>query len=256
MRIESGTTTEHRVRLGIFLAMCVVFAGYFGYDGLWGYPGKNLEWIRQNMSVPAEKKANLQTNPKVLKAELAKIQPGMSEEQVRSILGEPAVVIKKEGLFAGEDHWYVGPAACASIHFAGGSVQTPVKALENVQKSEEDIKLQKILGMVLGIVSLFVAIYYVRINTWKTVVDDAGLTVKGRHVPWDRITGLDTADYDRKGWLDVVYDDGGRSGTIRLDNYHIARFDEIVNAVCERKGLDSPIRTRPVEAHDEVEEQV
>lgn len=254
MRIESGTTTEHRVRLGIFLAMCVVFAGYFGYDGLWGYPGKNLDWARQNMNVPAEKKADIRTNPKVLIAELAQIKPGMTEDEVRARLGEPAVVMETAGLPGGVDHWYVGPAACALIQFSDGKVRGEVHPLENVTKSESDIHFQKVLGLILGVVSLFVGAYYVRINTWKTVVDDSGLTSKGRHVAWDDITGLDTSDYDRKGWLDVVYGRNGDSATLRLDSYHISRFDEIVNTICERKGLDSPIRVRKAEGAADLEE--
>ncbi|HOJ76235.1 MAG TPA: hypothetical protein PLV57_20320 [Phycisphaerae bacterium] len=248
MRIESGTTTEHRVRLGIFLGMCVVFAAYFAYDGFWGYPAKNLEWARQNINVPAELKANLQTNPKVLTAELRKIQPGMTEAEVEALLGKPAVVVEGEGLFAAKDHWYVGPAACARITLADGKVRDEVKPLENIQKSESDIQLQKILGAILGVVSIGVGIYYIRINTMKTVVDDTGLTSKGRHVSWDAMTGLDTSDYDRKGWLDLVYRDAdGREDTVGLDSYHIARFDEIIGAVCERKGFESPLRARQAE---------
>lgn len=247
MRIESGTTTEHRVRLGIFLAMCIVFSGYFGYDGLWGYPGKNLEWARENINVPSEQKSEIRTNPKVMVAALKQIEPGMTQEEVHELVGEPAAVVDGQGLFDPTAHWYVGPAACARIDFVDGKVHGEVHPVENVTKSESDIYLQKALGLILGVVALVVGIYYIRINTMRTVLDDNGLTVKGRHVPWDRMSELDASDYERKGWLDVVYDDGGRRKTVRLDSYHIARFDEIVNAICERKGFASPIRSKPAE---------
>jgi len=46
----------------------------------------------------------------------------------------------------------------------------------------------------------------------------------------------------------LVYRDAdGREDTVRLDSYHIARFDEIIGAVCERKGFESPLRARQAE---------
>jgi hypothetical protein len=255
MKIESGTTTEHRVRLGIFLAMCVVFAGYFGYDGLWGYPGQNREWARQGIDVPGDKKADIWTNPKVLVSEAVQIEEGMTEDEVRSRLGEPAVVVEAAGLPRSKDHWYVGPAAYARIQFSDGKVRGKVHPVENETKSESDIRFQKILGLILGVVSLVVGAYYIRINTWKTVVDESGLTSKGHHVPWDHMTGLDTSDYDRKGWLDVVYGRNGDTDTLRLDSYHIDRFDEIVNTICERKGFACPIRPKQSETAEDTEER-
>jgi len=248
MKIESGTTTEHRVRLGIFLAMCVVFAAYFGYDGLWGYPAKNLEWARQNINLPAEQKADLRTNPKVLMAALREVKPGMTEQEVEALLGEPAVVIEGQGLFAATDRWYVGPAAYAHIRFMGGVVDGAIEAHDNKEKSEADIGLQKILGVILGIVSIGVGIHYLRINLMRTVLDETGLTVKGRQIAWGQIKELDTSDYDRKGWLDVVYDGSGGSQRVRLDSYHIARFDEIIAAICERKDFVSPLKPKEPEA--------
>lgn len=257
MRIDSGTTTEHRVRLGIFLAMCVVFAAYFGYDGVWGYPSKNLEVARQNIPVAAELKADLKTNPKVVKSELARIKPGMTEEEVKSILGEPAAVVQEPGLFAGKSNWYVGPASWAEIKFYEGTVRGAVQAHENETKSEGDIRLQKVLGAILGIFSLGMGLYYIRINTMRTVLDDSGLTAKGRHASWDQMTELDTSDFNRKGWLDVVYADAaGKTDAIRLDSYHIARFDEIVSTICERRGFASPLRPKQAEqAGEEIEER-
>jgi hypothetical protein len=247
MRIESGTTTEHRVRLGIFLAMCIVFAGYFGYDGLWGYPNHNLKKTWENIDLPADQKADLRTNPKVLVAAIEEVEAGMTEEQVHALLGEPAIVVEGEGLFPVNRHWYIGPAAYAQIEFSGGKVRGPVQPFRN-EKSESDIRLQKILGVILGAVALVVGIHYLRINIMKTVLDDTGLTAKGCQVPWDRMTELDTSDYERKGWLDVVYEADGRTETVRLDSYHIDRFDEIVTAICERKGFTCPVKPKQAEA--------
>lgn len=257
MRIESGTTTEHRVRLGLFLVMLIVFAGYFGYDGMWGYPAKNLDWARQNIpNLPPEQKAYIRTNPRVMVATLVEIEKavkspaGITEAKVRELLGEPSAVADHAGSGSVKDHWYVGPAACARVQVADGNVRD-LSCLENVNKTESDIKMQKGLGVLLGIIAVGVAIYYIHIMTMKTVLDDAGLAAKRRRVSWDEMTGLDTSDYDRKGWLDVVYRKGGEEGAVRLDSYHIASFDEIVGTICERKDFANPIKPRSTDPADD-----
>ncbi len=260
MHIESGTTTEHRVRLGLFLAMVIVFAAYFGYDGLWGYPGKNLEWARQNIpNLPPEAKSQIQINPKVMMAELARIHAtarssaGMTDAQVRAILGDPSAVAEHTaGGAGGKDHWYVGPAACARIQIVDGKVRE-VAPLENINKSESDIKMQKMLGAILAVVGLGVAVRFLRINTMRTTLDDSGLTARGRQVAWDEMASLDTSDYDRKGWLDVVYRRSGEDQSVRLDSYDIARFDEIVGEICARKGFTNPIKPRQTAQADDAD---
>jgi hypothetical protein len=256
MRIESGTTTEHRVRLGIFLAMMIVFSAYFGYDGLWGYPSKNLEWARQNIpNVKKEQKDTIQTNTKVLMAALieleqkTKVGDKLTESDVELKLGRPGLKVERTG-GGGTDAWYVGPAACACLHFVDGKLQE-VTPMQNLNKSEADIQLQKVLGAILGVVSLVVAIYFIRIMTMKTVLDDEGLFVKGCRVAWDEMAELDTSAYAGKGWLEVVYRRNGDGGSVRLDSYHIAKFDEIVNTICQRKGFATPIKPRKVEPAEE-----
>lgn len=258
MRIESGTTTEHRVRLGVFLAMCVVFAAYFGYDGLWGYPAKNLEWARENIpNISVEQKETIQTNPKVLMTALTELQRQTkagdepTESKVESILGLPGLKVDRADV-DGMDAWYVGPAACARLYFAGGKLQE-VTPLQNINKSEADIQLQIILGAILSVVSLSVAIHYLRISTMKTVLDDEGLSVKGHRIAWDEIAELDASGYAGKGWLDVVYHRNGDGGSVRLDSYHIDSFNEIVNTICERKGFATPIKPRHMELVEEEE---
>lgn len=254
MRIDSGTTTEHRVRLGLFLTMLVVFAAYFGYDGVWGYPAKNLDWARQNIpNLPPEQKSGITTNPKVVMARLAEIEQaakseaGVTEEQVRAMLGEPGAIADRKDNGGGKDHWYVGPAACAGIQIVDGRVRD-VRRLENINKSESDISMQKVLGAILSVIAVGVAAYYIRIMTMRTVLDDEGLRLKGRKINWDQMTGLDTSEYDAKGWLALVYRRDGEEEAVRLDSYHIASFDEIVNTICERKGFNSPIKVRTEES--------
>ncbi len=258
MRIETGTTTEHKVRLGVFLAMIIFFAAYFGYDGMWGYPAKNLEWARQNIpNISVEQKLTIKTNPKVLMAALQELEqqtktgPELTEAEVEKKLG-PAGLKVPANKGGGIDAWYVGPAACARLHYVDG-VLREVAPLQNVNKSEADIQLQKVLGVILGVLSLGTLIHYIRILTMKTVLDDQGLSVKGRRVGWDEIVELESSDYDAKGWLDLIYKRSGQSSRIRMDSYHIDKFKEIIETICERKGFATPIKPRLEESVEEEE---
>lgn len=242
--------------MGIFLLMCVVFAAYFGYDGLWGYPADNLKWAKQNLeNISAEEQEGVQINPRVMMAEIRKVKPDMPVEAMKALLGEPAVVGQAtDSPLGAEDYWYVGPAAFARIRVFGGKVREILRAEENKTHSEGDIYWQKVFGVGLSIVSLGVLIHFWRINRMRTILDDIGVTVKGQHVPWDRMTGVDTEDYQRKGWLDLVYTTpGGQEETVRLDSYHIEKFDEIVQEICQRKGYVCPIKPKEPDEADPVE---
>lgn len=258
-RIESGTTAEHRIRIGIFLGMCVVFALYFGYDGLYGYPNQNLKWARQSLrtmvSVPAEQADTATVNNKVVKANLdrvrERVRDGMTEAELKELLGEPAAVSKAE--LGTVTHWYVGPAALVGLALRDGRVTAVQQTKENPVKSENDIFWQKAFGIGVGLIALLTGLYFIRISTMRTVLDDQGLSIKGKRMAWDEITGLDTTDYSRKGWLDVLYQREGRQLRCRLDSYHTRRFDDIVNELCARKGIPSPIVVKAGE-HDEPED--
>ncbi|MCL2329881.1 MAG: hypothetical protein FWC56_01095 [Phycisphaerae bacterium] len=267
MQIVSGTTTEHRVRLGLFLIMCLFFAAYFGYDGYHGYAAKNLEWAKYNVlkldpNIRQEQKDQVQTNPKVLIHAIATLQQQASqgtvvtENEIQALLGKPALIMPvpaQEG--SGQNWWYVGPAAAGKLHMVDGKLQSPPNASEwkAPNKSEGDILLQQRIAIGLGLLSIGVAIHYIRIMTMKTVLDESGLQAKGHQVAWEEMTGLDTSEYRKKGWLDVLYRHDGDEDQVRLDNYHIARFDDIVKTICERKGFENPIRPRDTEAAEEEE---
>ena len=90
MRIESGTTNDRRLRLLLFLVMCLVFALWFGYDGFRGYPAGNLEKALENMPV---KPPNPRINPRAIKQDLEeKITEGMTIEELTASFGDPLLI--------------------------------------------------------------------------------------------------------------------------------------------------------------------
>ncbi len=301
-RIESGPTGERRARIGIFLLMCGAFAAWFGYDGLWGYPNKNLEWARQALP---EKPDDLKPNPKAVMDRLRQVKIGMTLDELKSLLGEPALEEPRQFVFLGaeqhvtvyldaagqvlrvktrelpaseapdhpaplvtrdrigrvepgmseqrvrvelgqpaESHekmvWFVGPAAYGRFELADGKVSKLFDPIESREKSETNIRNQKGLAILLLLVTLFTAYKFVQVMRTRAVVDDDGLRLNRARVAWDVMTALRTDEYQDRGWLDLEYQSSNGGQALRLDSYHIDRFREIVEAICERKGFASP----------------
>lgn len=307
MRIESGSTGERKARVGIFLVMCVMFSGWFAYDGLITYPRKNLDWARQAMvDAPTE----LQPNPRVKGEALRDLREGPiargetpTLEALREQFGEPTYVQPGRLIYAGpqlsvtvvvddgkvvtvkppeklshppdapnysvtpekierikpgmseaeltlelgsnatrepQKYWFVGPAGFLMAPVEGGKVVGKPDVQLSKEYSEGDIFVQKALSVILAFVSLGVGWMFLQALRLKVVLDDAGLTYNGRSIGWDQMQALDTARYLEKGWVDLVYDDGGTQRVQRIDSYHVARFKEIVAAICERKGFTLP----------------
>lgn len=251
MTIESGCTRDRRVRVSIFFLMCAVFSAYFAYDGYIGYPNVNLKWARSALaSIKGMPEArDLQSNPKVLLQELKKLETDVKLEKVTvesltALFGPPT--------FQGEqDCCYIGPASYGWFKLAGNKVIKIEAIAMNNEKSESDIAGQKIFAVLTGVVAVAVLIHLVRIHRARWLLNDAGLTASGRLVPWDAMESFATEDYQRKGWLDLVYHQDGRTCKVRLDSFHIDRFSDIILAICDRKGFASPLKPVEEEHHSD-----
>lgn len=81
-----------------------------------------------------------------------------------------------------------------------------------------------------------------RVRGTRLVLDESGLTYQGKGpISWDAMRRLDTARFNEKGWVDLRYDESGTENSIRLDEYHIARFEEVIDEICTRKGFENPL---------------
>lgn len=303
MRIESGSTGERKIRTGLFVVMCLAFAGWFAYDGFVGYPSANLEWA---LSAMPEKPEHPTTTPQASVATLTTVQPGMSEAELRGLLGEPALEQWPRWVFQGEKvtgivHlkddqvarveiipvtaapktinyvvteealkkiapgssssdvtgalgqpadrlprtlWYVGPAAYGRFEIAAGKVAGKPEVVPSTQKEESSIMVQKVLAGILAVIGLAMLGLLATVLLGRLVLDGTGLRKGRRFVSWDQMRALRGDDYREKGWVTLVYDDSGQEKTMRLDSYHIDRFRDVIEAICERKQLDSPLPPR------------
>lgn len=230
MRIESGTTSERRNRGLLFVLMCLAFAGWFAYDGFYAYPKKNVEWARQAMP---EKPAELKADPRVRRIAIEELarqaKGGLTIDEIKARLGEPALVYR-------DDYWFVGPAAYLRVTAPGGR-DARLDAQYPPDRSESHIQGQKWMAAALLGIGLLSLISLLRAMAAKAVLDDQGLHYKGRHIPWEAMTGLKTDDYARKGWVDLVYTADGATRQLRLDSYLLRHFHPIVQEICTRKGF-------------------
>lgn len=246
-RIETGTTGERWIRCLVFVGLCVVFGAWFAYDGWVNYPTKNLQWAMQKMppQPPGSPPPKATANPNVtvknivqIRARLADPEASLSRSQLISILGEPAGENPEKG-----ELYFIGPAIFAQIKLEGDVVRRPsdVQAEESREHGEAEINNQKRLAVILAVVAVIALIQLVRILTTRVILDDEGLNYNGRLVTWDAMCGLNAERYREKGWVDLEYRDGDETSTLRLDNYKVKAFKEIVNAICERKGFANPL---------------
>jgi len=102
MRIESGTTSERCIRLGLSLVMCTVFAGWFAYDGFWGYPKENLRWALRNPLIP-QHDHEINTNFKATQATLEQVHPDMTVEELEALVGEPTLIQSRHRVYVGRE---------------------------------------------------------------------------------------------------------------------------------------------------------
>ncbi len=98
----------------------------------------------------------------------------------------------------------------------------------------------------LGGVSIWIGIVLIGVYLTRCVLDDEGLKYGNRpNIPWVTMKSLDTARFNKKGWLDLIYEKDGRQRKLRLDEYHLANFDELINAICARREFTNPLDKPP-----------
>jgi hypothetical protein len=237
MTIVSGTSSDRRNRILIFLGMCILFAGWFAIDGFVRYPAKNIKWAHQNLqgieSLPSPDA--IQINPKALLTELQKIQTEQTIDEVKAVLGQPSFESDR-------DLCYIGPAAFGWFAVRDGRISEIKKVQMNSEPDENDIAWQKRVSYIMAALIVLTVIHLFRVLAAKVVLDDAGLRIAGRQIDWDAMQSMGFDELAAKGWVDLHYRAGNEQDSIRLDSYAIDRFEEIVTEICGKKGFNCPLK--------------
>jgi hypothetical protein len=241
--IRSGTTRERLIRWGLFTAMCAVASGLFFYDGFVKWPRRNAEQAAENFPGPHE--GPVEINALVTRENCATIRQGMGLPQVKEILGEPAY----------EDEqvvFWVGPGGFLQWRLDGRRVGYPPPRFQRAAHPAADLATQKFLGALAGLAAIVALTFLVRAAGTRVVLDDAGLTTpRTGQIRFEQMKSLDTERYKKKGWVTLHYDAGGEEAEVRLDSYHVARFDEIISELCQRTGFESPLEQKEVQTAEE-----
>ena len=241
--IRSGTTRERLIRWGLFTAMCAVASGLFFYDGFVKWPRRNAEQAAENFPGPHE--GPVEINALVTRENCAAIRPRMSLQQVKDILGEPAY---EDGQCA----FWVGPGGFLRCQLSGQQVRSPAPKFQRAAHPAADLATQKFLGALAGLAAIVALTFLVRAAGTRVVLDDAGLTTpRTGQIRFEQMKSLDTERYKKKGWVTLHYDAGGEEAEVRIDSYHVARFDEIISELCRRTGFESPLEPKEAQAMED-----
>jgi hypothetical protein len=107
-------------------------------------------------------------------------------------------------------------------------------------KSNSDIWLQRILGMVALPVGLLFGLSTLRAIKRYVACDEDGLTASGHPmVPYDAITKLDKSRWQKKGIVLVHYRVEGKAGAILLDDWkmHTENTEQILRTIESKTGM-------------------
>ena len=234
MPIRSGTTRERLIRLAIFGVMCAVASALFLRDAFYGYPRANAAQARDEFP---EIMAELpRINADVTEDRCKRIEENqMTLEEAEQILGEPAFSDDREA-------FWVGPSGFVKADLKRSGVISKARWNKG-RHTSRDLAVQTVLGALAGFLAIPALVFLVRAAGTCVLLDEKGLTYNREEtILWEEMKGLDASLFKRKGRVTLDFERGGNARGQRLDSFHVARFDDIVSEICQRKGFESPLK--------------
>ncbi|MBK9128466.1 MAG: hypothetical protein IPM13_11820 [Phycisphaerales bacterium] len=257
MALVSGPAKAERnwqlLRTVLFLG----FAGWFIKDGLYGYPNAIASKARDELLKPDPwggkvQYEDLADTPTHHEFEALQKSTGADADQVAAKLGT-AQVTRPEGATR-ELRYYASRWGYAVVPFERGRPVLSGATWTNWHKTREEVQQQFYWALVPAIPGLYFLYRLYKAVTLKVVVDDEGLLYDNRRIGWDQMTAL--RGYNPKGWIDLYYQDGGQERKLRFDNEKFLLFDDVVAAICQKKGFINEIEVhRADEARRRADEQ-
>lgn len=240
MLIESGPNAERKVRSTLLFLLVAIFAVWYAYDGWVGYEKNNVREFLKTLPadqrppsghIPIYTSVNEENIERVKELRLgAHDDP---EAAIGTIFGgSPSLKTPDAWYYVGQGHWF---------RFAvQNNRPTGELKVERLQHTATDIRWQKNFAYGLAVLSAAALFYVIRVRMARARLDDSGLSLNGGPViTWDSMKRLDTERFRAKGWVDLYH--GDPEEPTRIDEYHFKVFDEIIEAVCARKGFENPL---------------
>lgn len=281
MRLESGPAKGDPIYFTFVCIVCLGLFGWFLYDWQIGYPRANLEKATGSLSTVLAKEAGEIQNivralpPKPTKQDFERFEKHVEQSikeaklvpasEVFATLGEPTHR-QTSGTGAGAGKYYAYIASqygMASVLIRDGNIA--VQLGENNQlkperlawqtwyKTEREVQRQAWFALIPLVLGLYFLPRMVRAYTLKVTIDDEGMIYAGRRIAFADMTAL--RDYSPKGWVDLYHTAEGEEKKLRLDNQKVAKFDEIVEVICQEKGFKNLVKEHAEQkAREEFEE--
>lgn len=215
--------------------MCTGACALFLWDGFFKYPNENARKAWEQF--PEEVSQEPAYDKDLIEADFRRIQADkMTLADARNILGEPA-------FNNGAEVFWVGKAGYVQARINFSEMITSARWNEG-RHTVRDLIVQKTLGALCGLLAIPALLILVRAAGTRVILNDEGLLYNSEElIRWDDMKALDSANCKRKGWVTLEYEREKARRRQRLDRYHIARFDEIVAEICQRKGFASPLES-------------
>lgn len=242
MRIESGPTVERRVRSTLALVLFAGFALWFARDGWIAYGNDNIE--KYLAVFPPEERDAVRTGPRY---DTVTIESAVQAEKALEAGRADAVRKALSELYGGpptletdETWYYLGPVGQIRVSLRQGR-PTGVNAVKP-EHSAGSIQMQQLLATALGLLAAVMLIHVIRVFATRLVLDDNGLVYRGGGpIGWDAMKRFDSAKFNKKGWIDLYHTRDGDERPLRLDEYHVARFEDVIDEICVLKGFANPL---------------
>ncbi|TWT40978.1 hypothetical protein RAS1_36690 [Phycisphaerae bacterium RAS1] len=247
MTIESGPAKGERNYWLVVLTACLLFSGWFVRDGLSGYPNKCIDEARKNIVARMQDKPD-RVNVEALIAKLGRTMDQADFDAAVNGVADPAAVRSKLGeplhvrpVAPGETVEYFGSIyGMGGVAVRNGQVDaTRLVSWKKWFKTREEVVGQLYFAVVPLVFALFPLWKIFKAVTLRVRVDENGIVYGGATIPMSEVVSV--RDYHRKGVVDMYYRAGGQERKLRFDNQKVARFDEVVKAICTIKRLPNPI---------------
>ena len=247
MRIESGSPMGEIGYWSVLTLFMLGLAGWFFADGAWFYAQKNLEEARKYYAprpeVDVQSLGDVPDKPD--SDALVRRRPQLVRE-VREALGEPVTSERRQSETIDE---YASRYGVLTVVHDGERVLTqpgrggtpkPVLRWRQWHKSRAEIVGQFYWGAIPFLASVWPLWRLYKALTQRVVLDSEQLTYRSDVIRLEDVISL--RDYNPKGWVDLYYRRDGCERMLRLDNQKVARFNEIVDRLCELKSFTNPLK--------------
>ena len=171
MALVASASKDLRNRYLIVVAMCVVFAVWFAYDGFKAWPENNDAAVRKMLQMASE-------------------HTGVTPEDVPVLMAWP------------------GWAKASAEEREQVNRINAVRSLNVGWHSAFNVTFQQWTAGGLGVATLALLASFRKVQQRRAVADEEGLSPEaGVKIPWDAITKIDNGRWKKKGIVDLEYRD-------------------------------------------------